>query len=347
MRALADLSLGRAAGRLLVNAEKGDPGLPVLSEFLDLKRAASWLRSRLPRSAEYDPASLSAVRVLRHRPGRRCTLRFDFGDDGLRRLYVKVFRSKQANRVQAIHESFAARSPWIDLRLPGVLENPQKDCVVLLEELGGASLEEQFDGGADWLKGTEQAARALARLHDLRALPLPACIRTWTPQDELNAVWRYRSSLIEYSGLPHGWMKNLLHRLEVAVSEAAFSDAVILHRDLHPQQILLDGRAAGLIDLDNVAIGAPEIDLGNLLAHFDLFGLYGAADGDRFAAACHCLERTYASRRHFSRRALEVARAASLIRLAGLYATTSDLAVLSPGLILRAERFLERTGRPQ
>ena len=43
-----------------------------------------------------------------------------------------------------------------------------------------------------------------------------------------------------------------------------------MHRDLYEEQILLGERIA-LIDLDDAALGPPELDIGNLLAHLDLF----------------------------------------------------------------------------
>jgi Ser/Thr protein kinase RdoA (MazF antagonist) len=42
-----------------------------------------------------------------------------------------------------------------------------------------------------------------------------------------------------------------------------------VHRDLYEEQIILGGRI-GLIDLDDAALGPPELDVGNLLAHGEL-----------------------------------------------------------------------------
>jgi aminoglycoside phosphotransferase (APT) family kinase protein len=43
----------------------------------------------------------------------------------------------------------------------------------------------------------------------------------------------------------------------------------VVHRDLYEEQILL-GDHVGLIDLDDAALGPPELDVGNLLAHIEL-----------------------------------------------------------------------------
>jgi aminoglycoside phosphotransferase (APT) family kinase protein len=50
-----------------------------------------------------------------------------------------------------------------------------------------------------------------------------------------------------------------------------------VHRDLYEEQILV-GERIGLIDLDDVALGPPELDIGNLLAHVDLLALRSGRD---------------------------------------------------------------------
>ncbi|MGH2848750.1 MAG: phosphotransferase, partial [Thermoleophilaceae bacterium] len=46
----------------------------------------------------------------------------------------------------------------------------------------------------------------------------------------------------------------------------------VVHRDLYEEQVLV-GERVGLIDLDDVALGPPELDVGNLLAHVELLAL--------------------------------------------------------------------------
>jgi aminoglycoside phosphotransferase (APT) family kinase protein len=50
-----------------------------------------------------------------------------------------------------------------------------------------------------------------------------------------------------------------------------------VHRDLYEEQILL-GDEVGLIDLDDTALGPPELDAGNLLAHVELLSLRSGRD---------------------------------------------------------------------
>jgi aminoglycoside phosphotransferase (APT) family kinase protein len=43
----------------------------------------------------------------------------------------------------------------------------------------------------------------------------------------------------------------------------------VVHRDLYEEQVLV-GERVGLIDIDDAALGPPELDVGNLLAHVEL-----------------------------------------------------------------------------
>jgi aminoglycoside phosphotransferase (APT) family kinase protein len=45
--------------------------------------------------------------------------------------------------------------------------------------------------------------------------------------------------------------------------------STVAHRDLYEEQILLGDRV-GLIDVDDAALGPPELDMGNLVAHLEL-----------------------------------------------------------------------------
>jgi aminoglycoside phosphotransferase (APT) family kinase protein len=63
-----------------------------------------------------------------------------------------------------------------------------------------------------------------------------------------------------------------------------------VHRDLYEEQLLI-GNRVGLIDLDDAALGPPELDLGNLLAHVDLLALRNGRD---LAPECDALVAAYA-----------------------------------------------------
>ena len=51
-----------------------------------------------------------------------------------------------------------------------------------------------------------------------------------------------------------------------ALADGDWGWPTIVHRDLYEEQIMV-GERIGLIDLDDSALGPPELDLGNLLGH--------------------------------------------------------------------------------
>src|SRR5258706_2814795 len=55
----------------------GDPAMPLLARSLDPNEAMSRLRAACPRLI-IDSAELRAIRVARHKRGRRCVVEYDF-----------------------------------------------------------------------------------------------------------------------------------------------------------------------------------------------------------------------------------------------------------------------------
>ncbi|MBI4169264.1 MAG: aminoglycoside phosphotransferase family protein [Acidobacteria bacterium] len=342
MSGLEALSLGRELARSTEMGPAVDPTLPILRALSTAAGAAEWCRRRLDGRDGLLPDSLEKVEILRYRPGRRCTLGLSFGGARGRRVYVKVYRPGRAERSARILSGLAALGPWPDLRVPAIVAFVPDDGVIVLEEVAGRSFEEVLGSGAGAENAARAAAGAVARLHSLCLLQA----RPWTADDELSVLDGRRLVLMKHPDLPWGRVDAVYHRARAAVPILDASPPVLLHRDLHPQQILLDGERGGLVDLDDVAWGPPELDLGNLLAHLDLFGAHLASDSGRFGEAERDILAAYESSRIVSEGALRAARAASLFRLAGVYAGHPGLARLAPRLLDRAEQILNAGERP-
>ena len=105
--------------------------------------------------------------------------------------------------------------------------------------------------------------------------------------------------------------------------------STVVHRDLYEEQLLVGDRI-GLIDLDDAALGPPELDLGNLLGHVELLALRSGREPRRRRASA--LSEGYAAAGPALDAALlERCRRLTLLRLACL---NDDVAL--------AERALER-----
>jgi Phosphotransferase enzyme family len=201
---------------------------------------------------------------LAHPPGRKRTLR---ASGPIRTAIVQIYASDRAATVADRVGALGAVPPGVTVpRL--LLSDPVLHMVVLSEVPG-----EPLTGAL--LEGDVAACRCAG-----------AGIGNW------HRSWRGRAP----SPLrPHGADRELamLHtcadavapRLADAVRRAAedlgasWNWSTVVHRDLSDARILM-GERVGLIGLDYAALGPPELDVGNLLAHVDLLSLSSGRDLD-------------------------------------------------------------------
>ena len=194
---------------------------------------------------------------LKRKPGRRRTLR---AVGGRRRAIVKVYESERAAtvgaRVRAL--SVGPREP----RLPEVLWVEPSLRTVVLGEVPGRPLRDSVLAGD--LVACERAGAALGAWHRFWYGRAPAALRGHTAEGELEIL------VDSAAGAPPAVVSAV--RAACASLSGPWPLSTVVHRDLYEEQILVDERI-GLIDLDDAAIGPPELDLGNLLAHVDLLAL--------------------------------------------------------------------------
>ena len=199
---------------------------------------------------------------LAQRPGHGRVLR---ASGPVRSAIVKLYASDRASTVAARVGALGAVPPGV--AVPRLLLSDPVLHMVVVSEVPGAPLTAA-------LLETDVAACRCAG----------AAIGSW------HRSWRGRAP----SPLrPHGADRELamLHkcadavspRLAEAVRRAAadlgesWSCTTVVHRDLTDARILMDERV-GLIGLDYAALGPPELDVGNLLAHVDLLSLRSGRD---------------------------------------------------------------------
>jgi hypothetical protein len=286
-----------------------------------------------------DPESLQDVTVLRYRPGRQCTLRLTFSDPASRRVYAKIYREHIARRVARALEELGKLGPWPELEIPRVLLYEPEEGVVLLEEVKGTSLEERMESGADPGGSSRLAGLAVARLHSLD----PPDLRRWSVDEELATLVEHRQGLQTRAGVTAGRAEHALARAEELAARLRSVPPVVLHRGLDQQRILLQDDRAGLVNMDDVAVGAAEIDLGSLLAHLEVAGLYRHGDPERYTKAEWELLQAYRSAQPFYRDALEAARGLALLRYAAVNADNQQIeGELVRRLFARAEIVMER-----
>jgi hypothetical protein len=95
-----------------------------------------------------------------------------------------------------------------------------------------------------------------------------------------------------------------------------WSCRTVVHRDLYEEQVLV-GERIGLIDVDDAALGPPELDLGNLAAHLEL--LERRIDADLSDPAAAILAGYRSTGPALDHVLLERCRTLSLLRLACIH----------------------------
>jgi Ser/Thr protein kinase RdoA (MazF antagonist) len=105
-----------------------------------------------------------------------------------------------------------------------------------------------------------------------------------------------------------------------AIADGEWEYPTVVHRDLYEDQVLVGDRI-GLIDLDDVALGPPELDVGNLLAHVDLLAL--RSETNLSAPADALLDGYRHSGPSLDAALLARCRALTLLRLACIHADLS------------------------
>lgn len=259
-----------------LTAEFRDAGLPLLAELADPATASGLLGRLLDR-----PLRVQPLAMVKHRPGRRCILRVamelepDSPADDPCDLYLKLYGSGRADTVArrtAACAALAACGPRV--QIPPVLAvDPALDLVVI-GGLGGQPFLDRVAAGQPGL--ARRMALAMAHLHGIGAPALPADVFPRHDARRELAPLAARLTALEASGaLPAGEARRAGRVVERVLGRAERLPWRwrLLHRDLHPGQVLVDGPRLAVVDWDDAALGEPALDLANFTAHLRLAAL--------------------------------------------------------------------------
>jgi hypothetical protein len=257
-----------------------DPTLPSLPKALDSQRVSVALAEALP---EFQPSTVRILRcdvkLLRFRPGRRCTVRLkiwlrekESGAIYNRVLYGKIYHDLEkaghvyqqmlslSNSISATagHVSFATASAFLpDLAM--VLQDPLDG--VPLDSLINCDTQACDSRG---LAGTLAAASALASFHtNGLAAGKPRSIdselarfkKRGTKIGQVNLV--LGKNIIELSDALSAWLDTLDHWGAITC---------LVHGDCKPAQFLINNEQVVLLDFDHCGMADPAVDVGTFLA---------------------------------------------------------------------------------
>jgi hypothetical protein len=258
----------------LIQPILSDPAFENLAGALDPETAQRVLH-QIPRIREmYGRYEVANVNVVRHKPGRRCLIKFELATEQGPRAILGKASSKRLDR-----RAFEIQSRLFEEEGFGY-ETVDRLCVprpishwapwkMWFQEKVDAE-----EGGA-FLKDsrlrtvTERLALAMAKLHSSGLVPE----RRHQVSDELR-ILNDRLNRMK-TNLPTE--ANRIERIRkdcFAIGDAIHSTrAVSIHRDFYHDQVLFSDRQTFLVDLDLVSLGHPALDVGNFLAHLAESGI--------------------------------------------------------------------------
>lgn len=275
-----------------------DAALPSVAAALDPVIAAAECKRHLPRLSSDGRLKLKAIRVVRHKPGKRCVIEYD----------VKVKQpGKVDHRVTVIGKIRARRSGNEGLRQLENLWNAgfdaqSADGVSVPEPLGvisefkmwcqrkvpGETATQELTGP----NGPVLARRIAEAIHKLHRANLPT-ERTHTMMDEL----RILGQCVPKVAVQRPDWENRLVRLKIACEKLGASvpepQACGIHRDFYSSQVIVEGARLWLIDFDCFCLGDPGLDVGNFLGHVIEQALRERGDAKAFRAVEYAMEERF------------------------------------------------------
>ncbi|MEZ4864416.1 MAG: phosphotransferase [Caldilineaceae bacterium] len=259
-----------------------DPALPALRTALDGQQMAARLNAELPtcRSGEQRILRCRAT-LLRYRPGRRCTLRYDLrlvdrsGVISSRTLFGKLYHDcAKAQAVYAEMQRLAActQANGAPVTLAHAEAFLSELPLIVQAPVSGQPLDLAFEHAekvseqtvAEIRANIRAAAVALAAVHKL-----PTLTQRQRPVDaDLAKLTRRAQKLAGEHAALGTQMSKLATTLAATVAQLAGENTILctVHGDCKPSQFLVGGAQIALLDFDHCGLADPASDVGMFLA---------------------------------------------------------------------------------
>jgi hypothetical protein len=309
--------------RALLQLFPWDARLPTLARALDPDHVAAALGTEV-----------HAGVPVGYWPGMRCQVRYETAEGP---LFGKVFPDAAGAGVAKLLERVAATlADAAGVAVPSLRAWVPSLHLLVTTPLDGTALIERLEHGAP-PETVVPVATALARLH---AVELSHVDRRFRPADDLEVVRPWVAFATETFPALGPDLAAALARLETALP-AGERPATLVHRDFYDKQVLVGASRVGLLDLDTLCHGDPEIDVANFGAHLTLRGLQWHASPDALAPLAAAFADAYRRQRpDLDRRRVDWYRASTLLRLACLYALRPWWEEITPRLVEESHRAL-------
>lgn len=183
------------------------------------------------------------------------------GQTSTRQSYAKIYRDAEHGRrahdaQSSLYENATAVRTHLVVAKPIVYADDLRTLVT--EAVPGTSLSKIVRRGKDSGKSVRLAARAVAEFHQLDAI---------APRRSLaNEMARLQEAQVFLATARPDLASEVSSMVEVIAAGLAGAPATLIHGDLKPDHILIDGDRVALIDFDLLGIADPVGDVAHLLA---------------------------------------------------------------------------------
>ena len=264
-----------------------DAALPTVVPALNPILAAAALKRQLPTISRAGRLKLRAIRVIRHKPGKRCVIEYDLkvkrtgevdhrvtvigkirarrsGNEGFRQLkmiWVAGFDSLSADGI-SVPEPVGVISEfkmWCQRKVPGETATP----------------------GLTGPNGMALARRIAEAIHKLHQANLPTK-QEHTMEDELRILRECFGKVTAQRSEWTGRLARLTVACEKLGGKIPVPQACGIHRDFYSSQVIVDDARLWLIDFDCFCQGDPGLDVGNFLGHLIEQALRERGDAQAF-----------------------------------------------------------------
>lgn len=328
-----------------------DPALPMLRSALQPEYMNRRLQELpgLQRSGA-DRVRLKAVRVRRHKPGRRCLIEYRLdprlpdGSSNEPMVLLGKIRAKGLDRRsheiqrELWHGGFG---PYARIAVPeplGVL--PDLNMWLQRRVAGIPATQRLADP-----EGPALASRIAATVHKLQGTDI-FLDRHHTMADELRILRRQLAPVIADQPSLAARIQRVLAASERLGEPLSPGTPCSSHRDFYADNVIVEGERLCIVDLDLCCRADPGLDIGNFIAHVTEFGLRTRRDATALAPVERALEEGYvALAGEATRPAIRVYTTLTLVRHIAISARMPERRALTPALLELCEQRLEIVNR--
>ncbi len=272
-----------------------DPRMPFLASALSPAAAQEEISPAVGHLSPDEDIVVARVRLVRHKPGRRCVIEYEFNCSSGRRLSVfgkaraKGLDQRSYELQSRLYERGFHDSSDDFVSVPRPIGKVPRFNMWLQRKVEGVPATGLLERpGSDRL--AERIATALFKLHGTPA----ATSRRHSMNDELRILAERLDMVAKASPSLRARLCRLLSACRNLVADLPLSAECGVHRDFYPDQVLVDGQRLYLVDFDLYCRGQPGIDAGNFVAHLIEQRIRRPVKGQELLAAQWAFVRRYA-----------------------------------------------------